>query len=362
MVNGKVRVGIIGCGGIANGKHLPGLKTVPEVEMVAFCDIIVERAEAACKAYGTADAKFYENYKDLLADETIDVVHVCTPNISHSFITVDALEAGKHVMCEKPMAINSAEALKMLEAAKRTGKKLSIGYQNRQRPDSLYLKDICDRGDLGEIYYAKAHAIRRRFVPTWGVFLKEDEQGGGPLIDIGTHALDLTLWTMNNYKPKYCVGTTYHKFRYQTNTANAVGDWNPDEFTVEDSAFGFVVMENGATIVLESAWALNSLDVREAKTTLCGTQGGADMVDGLRINGVDNNRMFTKTIELGAGGVDFYSGNSGGAPHEREAYQWIHCIIDDTEPLVLPEQAYVVTQILEGIYESAKTGKAVYFN
>ena len=362
MENGKVRVGIIGCGGIANGKHLPGLKSVPEVEMVAFCDIIVERAEAACKEYGTADAKFYENYKDLLADESIDVVHVCTPNISHSFITVDALEAGKHVMCEKPMAINSAEALKMLEAAKRTGKKLSIGYQNRQRPDSLYLKDACDRGDLGEIYFAKAHAIRRRFVPTWGVFLKEDEQGGGPLIDIGTHALDLTLWTMNNYKPKYCVGTTYHKFRYQTQTANACGDWNPDEFTVEDSAFGFVVMENGATIVLESAWALNTLDVREAKTTLCGTKGGADMVDGLRFNGVDNNRMFTKNIELGVGGVDFYSGNAGGAPHEREAYQWIHCIIDDTDPLVLPEQAYVVTQILEGIYESAKTGKAVYFN
>ena len=362
MVNGKVRVGIIGCGGIANGKHFPGLASVPEVEMVAFCDIIVERAKAAAKKWGTEDAKFYENYKDLLADETIDVVHVCTPNISHSFITVDALEAGKHVMCEKPMAINSAEALKMVEAAKRTGKKLAIGYQNRQRNDSLYLKDICDRGDLGDIYYAKAHAIRRRFVPTWGVFLKEDEQGGGPLIDIGTHALDLTLWTMNNYKPKYCVGTTYHEFRYQTETANACGDWNPDEFTVEDSAFGFVVMENGATIVLESAWALNTLDVREAQTTLCGTKGGADMVGGLRINGVDNNRMYTKEIELGVGGVAFYSGNAGGEPHEREAYQWIHAIIEDKDPLVLPEQAYVVTQILEGIYESAKTGKAVYFN
>ena len=362
MENGKVRVGIIGCGGIANGKHFPGLASVPEVEMVAFCDIIVERAEAAAKKWGTEDAKFYENYKDLLADESIDVVHVCTPNISHSFITVDALEAGKHVMCEKPMAINSAEALKMVEAAKRTGKKLAIGYQNRQRNDSLYLKDICDRGDLGEIYYAKAHAIRRRFVPTWGVFLKEDEQGGGPLIDIGTHALDLTLWTMNNYKPKYCVGTTYHEFRYQTETANACGDWNPDEFTVEDSAFGFVVMENGATIVLESAWALNTLDVREAQTTLCGTKGGADMIGGLRINGVDNNRMYTKEIELGVGGVAFYSGNAGGEPHEREAYQWIHAIIDDKDPLVLPEQAYVVTQILEGIYESAKTGKPVYFN
>ena len=362
MENGKVRVGIIGCGGIANGKHFPGLASVPEVEMVAFCDIIVDRAKAAAKKWGTEDAKFYENYKDLLADESIDVVHVCTPNISHSFITVDALEAGKHVMCEKPMAINSVEALKMVEAAKRTGKKLAIGYQNRQRNDSHYLKDICDRGDLGEIYYAKAHAIRRRFVPTWGVFLKEDEQGGGPLIDIGTHALDLTLWTMNNYKPKYCVGTTYHEFRYQTETANACGDWNPDEFTVEDSAFGFVVMENGATIVLESAWALNTLDVREAQTTLCGTKGGADMIGGLRINGVDNNRMYTKEIELGVGGVAFYSGNAGGEPHEREAYQWIHAIIEDKDPLVLPEQAYVVTQILEGIYESAKTGKPVYFN
>ena len=358
----KVRVGIIGCGGIANGKHMPSLKNVKEAEMVAFCDLIVERAEKAAKEYGVEGAKVYTDYKELLEDKTIDVVHVCTPNRAHSFITVDALEAGKHVMCEKPMAINSVEALKMVEAAKRTGKKLAIGYQNRQRNDSLYLKDICDRGDLGEIYYAKAHAIRRRFVPTWGVFLKEDEQGGGPLIDIGTHALDLTLWTMNNYKPKYCVGTTYHEFRYQTETANACGDWNPDEFTVEDSAFGFVVMENGATIVLESAWALNTLDVREAQTTLCGTKGGADMIGGLRINGVDNNRMYTKEIELGVGGVAFYSGNAGGEPHEREAYQWIHAIIDDKDPLVLPEQAYVVTQILEGIYESAKTGKPVYFN
>ena len=361
MENGKVRVGIIGCGGIANGKHLPGLKSVPEVEMVAFCDIIVERAEAACKQYGTADAKFYENYKDLLADESIDVVHVCTPNISHSFITVDALEAGKHVMCEKPMAINSAEALKMLEAAKRTGKKLSIGYQNRQRPDSLYLKDICDRGDLGEIYYAKAHAIRRRFVPTWGVFLKEDEQGGGPLIDIGTHALDLTLWTMNTYKPKYCVGTTYHKFRYQTNTANAVGDWNPDEFTVEDSAFGFVVMENGATIVLESSWALNALDTREATTVVCGTKGGGDLVGGVRINGVRQGRQFEYAPHLEGGGVAFYDGGSNNDPAFMEARQWIDAILNDTDPCVLPEQAYCVTQILEGIYTSAKTGDIYKF-
>ena len=123
----KVRIGIIGCGGIANGKHMPSLKQLPDVEMVAFCDIVVERAEEAKAKFGTADAKVYENYKELLEDKTIDVVHVCTPNRAHSFITVDALEAGKHVMCEKPMAINSAEALKMIVAAKRTGKLLTIG-------------------------------------------------------------------------------------------------------------------------------------------------------------------------------------------------------------------------------------------
>ena len=135
-----VKVGIIGCGGIANGKHMPALKKVEACEMVAFCDIIKERAEKAAADYGTPDAKVYTDYKELLLDKSIDVVHVCTPNRSHSFITVDALESGKNVMCEKPMAINSKEAKKMLDAAERTGKLLSIGYQSRFRQDSEYLK------------------------------------------------------------------------------------------------------------------------------------------------------------------------------------------------------------------------------
>lgn len=361
-MNRTVRIGIIGCGGIANNKHLPSLKALKNCEIVAFCDIILSRAESTAKKFGTPDAKVYEDYKELLKDESIEVVHVCTPNRSHSFITVDALEAGKHVMCEKPMAINSEEAKKMLDAAKRTGKKLTIGYQNRFRNDSLYLKNEAEEGTFGEIYYAKATAIRRRAVPTWGVFLNEYEQGGGPLIDIGTHALDLTLWTMDNYKPKYCVGTTFHKLNNDKNTANAWGDWKPEEFTVEDSAFGFIVMENGATIVLESSWALNSLDVREAQTTVCGTKAGADMMDGLRINGVKGGRQYVMKPSFSAGGVAFNDGAAGEEPAVREARQWIEAVIEDKEPITRPEQAYVVTQILEGIYESAKTGKPYYFN
>lgn len=359
----KLKIGIIGCGGIANCKHMPSLAKVKECEMVAFCDIVPERAEKAKKDFGTADAKVYTDYKQLLEDKSIDVVHVLTPNIDHSYITVDALNAGKHVMCEKPMAINSAEAKKMLDAAKATGKKLTIGYQGRQRPDSLFAKRACDEGVLGDIYYARATALRRRGVPTWGVFIEEDKQGGGPLIDIGTHALDLTLWTMNNYKPKYCVGTTFHKLNNQTETGNAGGDWDVKKFTTEDSAFGFIVMENGATINLEASWAINLIDTREAITTLCGTKAGLDMLDGLRINGVMFGRQYITKPNLNAGGIPLYEGLSLSVdPAEREAQLWIRAIIEDTDPFVLPEQAYCVTRILEGIYTSAKTGKPYYFD
>jgi len=358
----KVRIGIIGCGGIANGKHMPSLSKLPNVEMVAFCDIIEQRAIDAKAKYGTPDAAVYTDYKELLADQTIDVVHVCTPNRSHSFITVDALESGKHVMCEKPMAINSAEAKKMLDAAARTGKKLTIGYQSRQAAGAQYLKKEAEDGTFGEIYYAKATALRRRAVPTWGVFLNEYEQGGGPLIDIGTHSLDLTLWLMDNYKPKYCVGTSYHKLNKDTNQGNAWGNWDPEKFTVEDSAFGFIVMENGATINLESAWAINMLDVREATTLICGTKAGADLYDGVRINGIRNNSQYLLRPTLNPQGAAFYSGVSTGDASAMEAAQWINAVVNDTDPCVLPEQAYTVTRILEGIYESAKTGKPYYFD
>lgn len=359
-----VRIGIIGCGGIANGKHMPSLKNIRQAEMVAFCDIIPERAQKAAKQYGTPDAKVYTDYRELLADPSVSVVHVCTPNRSHSFITVDALEAGKDVMCEKPMAINSAEAKKMIDAANHTGRLLTVGYQSRQRSDAQLMKQECLDGTFGEIYYAKATAIRRRAVPTWGVFLNEYEQGGGPLIDIGTHALDLTLWMMDNYKPKMCLGTSYHKLGSLPADlqGNDWGPWDPGKMTVEDSAFGFVVMENGATVLLESSWALNYADPREAVTTICGTKGGADMLDGLRFNGVRHSRQFITKPNLSAGGAAFYDGDAGEDMSTREARQWISAVINRTPPCVLPEQAYTVTRILEGIYESARTGDVFYFD
>lgn len=355
-----VRIGIIGVGGIANAKHMPSLAKLKQAKMVAFCDIIKDQADEGAKKYGIKDAKVFTDYRKMLEQCKLDVVHVCTPNFNHAEITVASLEAGCHVMCEKPMAKTADGARQMVAAAKKTGKKLNIGYQNRYRADSQYLKKYCQAGGLGEIYFAKAHALRRRAVPTWGVFLDEEKQGGGPLIDIGTHALDLTLWFMENYEPDYAMGATYHKLGSRANSANPWGPWDPATFTVEDSAFGFIKMKNGATIFLESSWALNIRKSGEAICTLCGTEGGADMLDGLHINGERYGKLYLEQAQLDAGSVDFYDGKADNAA-DLEAKLWLEAVLNDTEPMVTPEQALVVTEILEGIYTSNNTGKPFYF-
>lgn len=366
----KIKIGIIGCGGIANQKHLPSLKKFDErAEIIAFCDIIRERAEKAAREYGAEGAVVYSDYKELLADKKVqlDAVHVCTPNVSHSPITVAAFEAGKHVMCEKPMAHNTEDARKMIDSWKKSGKKFTVGYQNRFRDDTTTLQKSCENGSLGEIYFAKAHALRRRAVPTWGVFPNKALQGGGPLIDIGTHALDLTLWMMNNYKPVSVTGQVFYKLGRSPDgpEGNVFGPWDTQTFEVEDSAFGFIKMENGAVVYLEASWALNVLKSMEASMTLCGTKGGAEIHHGgsypkdeLIYNLAENNQLMEKIISPSIA-VDFFSGGVQ-AEAVREQDQWLDAIVNDKEPLVKPEQAFVVTQLLDAVYQSAQAGKEIY--
>lgn len=280
----KLKIGIVGCGGIANQKHFPALKNNADLnEIVAFCDIVVERAEKAAAEYGVPGALVTKDYRELLANPDVEVVHVCTPNVSHSEITVAAFEAGKHVYVEKPMSHSTEDAERMVEAWKKSGKQFTVGYQNRFRAEVQNLHAACKAGDLGEIYYAKAHAIRRKAVPTWGVFPNKALQGGGPLIDIGTHALDITLWCMNNYDVDSISGQVFYKLGrlHGAEQGNLFGPWDPDSYEVEDSAFGFIKMKNGATINLEAAWTINMLDSREASTTLCGTLAGAEVHSGM---------------------------------------------------------------------------------
>ncbi len=366
----KLRLGIIGCGGIANQKHMPALKACSDkVEMVAFCDIEEERAVKAAGEYGTEDAKVYTDYKELLKDDSIDVVHVLTPNVSHSPITVDAFEAGKNVLCEKPMAHTSADAQAMMDAWKKSGKKFTIGYQNRFRSEVQALKQSCENDELGDIYYGKAHAVRRRAVPTWGVFPDKSKQGGGPLIDIGTHALDITLWMMDNYEPESVTGVVFNKLGNleQATEGNMFGPWDPKTYEVEDSAMGFIKMKNGAAIQLEASWALNMRESKEAATTLCGTKAGAEILSGMSypkndlIYNKGKNGMLMEENISPAGSIAFFEGHNT-AEAVAEATQWLDAIIEDKEPLVKPEQALKVTQILEAIYQSAETGKEVRFD
>lgn len=370
----RLKVGIIGCGGIANGKHMPSIKAVNMADMVAFCDLIEERAVKAAKEYGVPGAKVYTDYKELLADPEIDVVHVCTPNRSHADISIDAMHAGKHVMCEKPMAKSAADARRMVAAAKETGKKLTIGYQHRHKAEAQYVKKVIERGDLGDMYYAEAFAVRRRGTPNWGVFLNEYEQGGGPLIDIGTHALDLTLFLMNNYDVDYVCGTSFEKLGHtldakhqgQVNYRGEFDTWNNETYDVEDSAVGFIKMKNGATIVLRAAWAINMAEDYaangEAYTMLAGTEGGLDTKEGrVRLNHVVAEYPTISWVGNKVRG--FIPGFSQGpAPKSKEAEIWVKALKGEGELFVTADQAYVVTRILDAIYESNRTGKPVYFD
>ncbi len=365
----KLKIGLVGCGGIANQKHLPSLKACADLcEITAFCDIIVERAEKARAEYGTGDAKVYTDYQQLMRDENVDVVHVLTPNVSHCPITVAAFENGKHVLCEKPMAHTSADAQKMLDAWKKSGKQFTIGYQNRFRPEVQSLHQSCQNGELGDIYYAKAHAVRRRAVPTWGVFPDKSLQGGGPLIDIGTHALDMTLWMMNNYEIESVTGTVFYKLGNDPEApqGNLFGPWDPKTYEVEDSAMGFIKMKNGALINLEAAWAINLLESREASTTLCGTRAGAEIRSGMSYprneliyNFSKNNQLMEQTIS-GGGSVAYFEGSASN-PGVLEARQWLQAVSSNTPALVKPEEAFVVTRVLEAIYASAEQNKTIVF-
>ena len=357
-----VKVGIVGCGGIGQNKHMPSLHKIENVQLVAFCDLVLERAQMCKEKYGTPDALVCTEYKELLAVEDIEVVHVLTPNREHAEITIAALNAGKHVMCEKPMAKTAEGARQMCEAAKASGKKLAIGYQHRMKPQARTAKDYIESGALGEIYYANCYAVRRRGTPNWGVFLDAEAQGGGPIIDIATHSLDLTLYLMNNYEPEMVVGKTHKKLEHPE-AGNIWGDNGVSTTPLEEAACAFIRMKNGATIMLETSWALNTAEpIEEGSCVLCGSKAGLSLKNNvLKVNKVELGRQVVTEVDCSAGGVAFYAGGSM-TPAEAEARAWIDAIVNDTEQVVLPEQAMVVSQILEAIYVSSETGKPVYFD
>lgn len=350
----QLKIGVIGCGFIS-AVHLAGYQKCVNASVTALCDIIPDRAETANENYCQSKATVYQDYQEMIAKEELDAVSVCTENNIHAKITIDCLNAGIHVFCEKPMAITGEEADQMVAAAKRNNRKLTVGYQMRFADDEQLLRREVLNDKLGKVYYAEATTLRRRGVPTWGVFLNKEKQGGGPLIDTGTHIVDSTLWLMNDYSPVVsAVGATYDQL-IEKGGFNNGGHWDIDAFEVEDSAFGTVVLESGAMIVVKATWAVNISEMNVNEVLLCGNKAGASLRNNrLTMNGENNDRLWQYIPES--------SGHESLSPYDKEIMSWVDAVANDSEPVVLPEQAAQVVKVLEALYTSARTGKPYFSN
>ena len=348
----KVRVGVIGTGGIAHGAHLPGYFQIPDqCEIVALCDIdpaAIRKTQDKFPA--TQSAQTFDDYQKLLAMDDLDAVSVCTPNYVHHGPTVAAFAAGKHVLCEKPIAMNAREAREMVDAGKKAGKILQIGYNSRFAPPNQTLKKFVEAGELGDIYYARAQALRVRGIPGWGVFIDKSKQGGGPLIDIGVHILDLTLWLMGHPKPTFASGVTYQKFGTRPDVVGFMGQWDYKNFTVEDFASALIRFENGATIVLESSFVAN-LKEEQHGTTLLGTAGGAQ-TSPLTITQERHGSVFSFEPRIP---------NKDRNSYHAEVKDFVACVREGRQPPVAAtgEHGLIVAQIMDAIYRSSDEGREV---
>lgn len=356
----KVKCGVIGCGWIGKDKHIAYIAKAEDAELVALCDIDVDLMNRIVKEFNLTNVKLYTDYKELCADSEVESVHVCTPNGLHYEMSMCAIANGKHVFCEKPLATKTEHAFEIVEAAKKAGVKLTLGHQRRFRSSVQYIKQMIENGDLGEIYYGKALDARRRGVPTWGVYMNKEANGGGILFDGAPHSLDLTMYLMNNFKPIAVKGVTYDKMRGET-AGNPWGKWDPEKSDVEDTGFALITMEGGATIYLEAAWLINMIGI-DNSCLVCGTKGGADLQGpngAARINTTVNDKMVTFCPEYpDMPNTEPYIGE--GQTSDAQMTDWMDSIINDHEPLVKGYEGIPVVQIIEAIYESARTGEVVH--
>ena len=350
-----LKIGIIGAGGICRGAHMPSYKNMNNVEIVAICDIKVEKAQEVADQYSIPHV--FENYMDLINMPGLDAVDICTPNYLHSIIAVEALNHGLHVLCEKPDAINTVEAEKMKAAAEKNGKVLMVIRNNRFMPISTFTKKYIEDGRMGEIYAARCGWQRRRGIPgKGGWFTTKEQSGGGPLIDLGVHMIDLTMWLMGNPKPVSVSGCTYSKFA-DTDTSDSVNSSFGEKvangtFDVEDLAMGFIRFDNGACLQLEFSWASN-VEKEQRFFELRGTKAGASWSSATNKLGI-YEEAYGETIDY-MPNID----NSKVRGHEGNIRHFVDVVNGDAQPIFVPEQGLNMVKILEAIYRSAETGKEV---
>ncbi|MCL7746264.1 Gfo/Idh/MocA family protein [Halalkalibacter alkaliphilus] len=341
----KLRMGIIGAGGIAQDRHIPAYQLISDrVSIEAICDVNLDTAKAAAEKFDIP--KVYSDYWDLFSE--VDAVTICTPNKFHAEITIAALEAGVHVLCEKPMAMSADECNAMIEAANESGKVLSIGYHYRFMKESQAAKKVILEQEIGEPIVARAQALRRRKVPGWGVFTNKELQGGGSLIDWGCHFLDLSLWLLGNPKPVQVMGKAYNHLSKIPGQVNEWGGFDHETFDVDDHVTAYITFENGATMLFETSWAANIKEDVES-VSISGLQGGIDLFP-FELNQAKHG-MLLNSQSTWIPGED--------NPGLAQVSNFVDTCLGMDELIVKPEEAMQVSQIIDAIYKSSETGQSV---
>ena len=349
----KTKIAVIGCGNIA-GSHLKGYANNPDVEIYALCDINEEQLNKRGEEYHVS--RRYTDCETMLKElPEIEAVSVCTWNSAHAPCAIAALKAGKHVLCEKPMAYNAQQAEEMLAAAKESGKLLMIGFVRRFGNDCAVLQDLIQDDQLGEIYYAKATYLRRHGNPG-GWFGDKSRSGGGPLIDLGVHVIDLTRYLMGNHKPVSVYGAAFHKLGDRPGIKDrpgyrSVSATEKDICDVEDSVTALIRFDNGSVLSVEASFALN-LEKNRGDIEFFGTKGGAKLDPELKIfssmSGYMTNVELTRPTALSFEGL-----------FQNEINHFVECVRTGCPCRNPAEDGVAIMKILDGIYESARTGHEI---
>lgn len=343
----KLKVGVVGCGGVVRAFHMPGWAAVPDAEVVAGCDLHEETAQNLKRDFDIPT--IYDDYRKMIADPQINVIDVATPNKFHTPVVLAALKAGKHVLCEKPLATTTKSIRQIGEAAKKAKGLLMVAQNMRFTPAAVAAKQFLHERDLGHVYHARVHAVRRNLMPARAGFIDSTLSGGGPCMDIGVHALDLGLWLMNFPKPVRVSGKTAVNFAKGYTIPGAWGEWDRDSMDVEDFASGFVHFENGATMVIEAAWLQHQKESEDFSATLFGHNGSLHWPSGQYSTAV--NRTLLDSTVLPAAGLK--------PSHTEEILAFAQAIREGkSSPVPYTDSLKVIT-ILEAIYKSSKLGREI---
>ena len=335
-----LRVGLIGAGGIARAAHLPGFMAQSDVELVAVADPAEGRAESLARDAGISLA--FTDFRDLVSRDDIDAVSIATPPVAHAETAIAALEAGKHVFCEKPMALNAGEATAMADAANQAQKILAIDFQLRFEWETQQARDLVSRGLLGTPHFARSSYLRRAGVPTWGTFTSKTMNGGGALIDIGVHALDRALYVLGHPTPTSVWGATGQPFGRRGQVTNRHGPWNTEAYDVDDYAFAAIRFEDDLILLLECSWVLRMEQASVEQLHISATESGL----ALRPLRVFHDRNGYHSIET------FEAPAAQRPSHELSIADFVHSVRTGNEPAVPAVHGVLIAKIVDAIYQS----------